>query len=110
MSHELFEIDRVFGGLFEFAVLIGFIYLYFVFRSKSKTTGVKAYKFLSLGFGFSVLSILIPTVAIFIGSILVGDDFVDQLFIFNDIPYYLTTTLSIMFFIFAAKKAELKTI
>ena len=110
MIEELFGIDGLFEGLFEFAVLIGFCYLCFIFRSKSKSTGIKAYKFLSLGFGFTVLSILIPMVAIFIGAIWVGDDFIDQLFIFNDIPYYLTTTLSIMFFILSAKKIELKTI
>ena len=103
---NLFEIGRLFDGVFEFAVLIGFFYLYFIFRSKSKSTGVKAYKLLSVGFGFSVLSIIIPMVAIFTGSILVGDVFVDQLFIFNDIPYYLTTTLSIVFFILAAKNVE----
>ncbi|MBA6302342.1 hypothetical protein [Colwellia sp. MB02u-14] len=110
MSYELFEIERLFEGIFEFAVLISFFYLYFIFRSKWKSTGVKVYSLLSSGFGFSVLSMLIPMVAIFIGSLLVGDDFVDQLFIFNDIPYYLTTTLSIMFFVLAAKKIELKKI
>jgi len=108
LSYDLYEIGRLLEGVFEFAVLIGFFYLYFIFRSKSKSTGVQTYKFLSLGFGFSVLSILIPTAAIFIGSIYIGDAFVEQLFVFNDIPYYLTTTLSLIFFILAAKKVELK--
>ena len=107
---EILGTDGVMDGFFELLVLIGFYYLYFVFRGKFKATNLPVYRFLSMGFGFTVLSILIPMIAIFVGTALVGDSVIDQMFLFNDIPYYLTTALSLVCFIVAAKQVELKTI
>ena len=106
---EILRTDGVLTSVFELTVLIGFLYLCLIFRRKFKVTGFPVYRLLSLGFGFTVLSILIPMFAILIGTSFVDDSVTDQMFMLNDISYYLFTALSLLFFIMAAKKSELKT-
>ena len=108
LFEELLGSDGVLTGVFELVVLISFCYLYFAFRGKFKIVNVPVYKFLSLGFGFTALSILLPMLAIFMGTALLGDSIEEQIFIINDVPYYICSALSILFFIVAARKAELK--
>ena len=103
MFFELLVTNDMFSGLFELAVLIAFFYLTVVFRIKAKQNNSKEYKFISLGFFFSFLSILIPMIAVALGALLIDDAVYDDIVLYNDLPYYLTTTASIVCFICAAK-------
>lgn len=107
MFFELLETTNVLDTFFDLFVLISFGYLYFMFRSKSKTTGENVYKYLSLSLAFTFLSNLLSMLTMFIDTEVLSDLVVDRIYLFDNISYYLTKVLSIYFFILAAKSLEL---
>ncbi|WOI35684.1 hypothetical protein R1T43_10615 [Alteromonas sp. CI.11.F.A3] len=100
---ELLGTEGMLSGIFELLVLLTFGYLFFSFRKSAKLTGHQVYKYLSLGFCFTFLSIFIPIVSIAVGTAIIDNAVYDDIHLYNDYPYYLGTFASLCCFILAAK-------
>ena len=108
MDFDLLEANDVLRMFFDLIIWLSFGYLYFMFRSKFKATEEKLYKYLSLSFAFIFLSSLLLMLTMFINTDQLSDLVIDQIYLFDDITYYLTKALSTLFFILAAKSLEFK--
>ena len=102
MEQDLFYM--LMGNNIESLILIAFAYLYYAFNGKFKTTDLPVYKFLSLGFGFTALSILIPMSIVYFGEDFYGSGLEDIIISAENISHLVTKILSIIFFIVAVKK------
>ena len=92
-------------GLLEMAIIIAFGYLFYLFRKIAGQSRSPVYQYLAVGFFFSLINLLVPTLITFSAGFWLNENNYDVLDLAHNVLYFSLSFCSLICFIMAGKAA-----
>lgn len=102
---EKLGIQGLLFGLLEMAIIIAFGYLFYLFRKIARQSKNPIYQYLAIGFFFSLINLLVPTLITFSAGFWLSENNYDVLDFAHNALYFTLSFCSLICFIIAGKAA-----
>ena len=99
---ERLGLQGVVIGLLEFAIIIAFGYLFYLFRKTARQSQSPIHRYLSFGFFFAFLNMLAPTLITFSSAFWLNENNLEIFDLLHNILYFSLEFFSLFCFIKAA--------